>query len=156
MTWLLDTNVVSELWKPAPDAQCAAWLEQRADVCAISTITVAELRYGIDRLKAGKRKTELERDYNFLLEDYAGRFFEFDGPAAVERGRYAAALEHKLGLDWWRQVDLRDTQIAAIAREYGLRICTRNAKHFPLCDSDNPFAENNRPASFAPGNIRAD
>ena len=46
MTFLLDTNVVSELTKPAPDAKCLAWLNARADECAISTVTLAELRYG--------------------------------------------------------------------------------------------------------------
>jgi toxin FitB len=139
VTFLLDTNVVSELTKPAPDPQCLAWLHARADACAISTVTLAELRYGVERLPAGKRKTALERDFAFLLEDYSGRFFEFDGPAAVEWGRYAAELEVAAGADWWKHYDFRDTQIAAIAREYGLKVVTRNAKHFPFVDVENPF-----------------
>ncbi len=138
--FLLDTNVVSELWKEAPDPACVVWLDARAEACAISTITVSELRFGIERLTNEKRKAELERDYNFLLEDYAGRFFEFDGPAAAEWGRYAAELEAGLGADWWKMMDLRDTQIAAIAREYGLTVATRNSKHFPFCQTENPFA----------------
>jgi len=140
MTWLLDTNIVSELTKPAPDSKCVAWLEARANDCAISTITLAELRWGIERLPDGKRKSERERDYAFLTEDYAGRFYEFDGPAAAEWGRYAAELERTHGTDWWKQFDFRDTKIAAIAREYGLTVATRNAKHFPFCQTENPFA----------------
>ena len=87
MTWLLDTNIVSELTKPLPDATCVTWLEARAADCAISTITLAELRWGIERMTDGKRKNERERDYGFMVEDYAGRFYEFDGPAAAEWGR---------------------------------------------------------------------
>jgi predicted nucleic acid-binding protein len=140
MIWLLDTNIVSELTKPAPDSNCVAWLEARAADCAISAITLAELRWGIERLGDGKRKTERERDYRFLLEDYTGRFFDFDGPAAAEWGRYAAELEAEFGADWWKQYDFRDTQIAAIAREYGLTVVTRNAKHFPFVQTENPFS----------------
>lgn len=139
MTWLLDTNIVSELSKPVPDATCVSWLEERAADCSISTITLAELRWGIERLTDGKRKAELERDYRFLLEDYQGRFFEFDAAAAGEWGRYAAELEAQFGADWWKQFDFRDTMIAAIAREYGLTVATRNIKHFPFCRADNPF-----------------
>lgn len=139
MTWLLDTNIVSELTKPAPHPACVAWLEARAADCAISTITLAELRWGIERMTEGKRKSERERDYGFLLEDYTGRFYEFDGPAATEWGRYAAKLEAAHGSDWWKHFDLRDTQIAAIAREYGLTVATRNGKHFPFCQTENPF-----------------
>lgn len=139
MNYLLDTNVVSELTKPAPDPKCLAWLQARAAACAISTVTLAELRYGLDRLTDGKRKAALERDFAFLMEDYTGRFFEFDGPAAAEWGRYAAELEAAAGVDWWKHYDFRDTQIAAIAREYGLKVVTRNAKHFPFVATENPF-----------------
>lgn len=140
MTWLLDTNIVSELTKPAPDPVCVIWLEARAADCAISSITLAELRWGIERLPDGKRKADRERDYAFLLEDYQGRFFDFDGPAAAEWGRYPAELEAGFGSDWWKHYDFRDTQIAAIAREYGLTVVTRNVKHFPFCPNiENPF-----------------
>jgi predicted nucleic acid-binding protein len=43
------------------------------------------------------------------------------------------------GSDWWKQFDFRDTQIAAIGREYGLTVATRNVKHFPFCQTENPF-----------------
>lgn len=140
IAFLLDTNTVSELTKPSPDAKCLAWLQQHAAQCAISTVTLAELRYGVERLTEGRRKAELARDYDFLLEDYQGRFFEFDGPAATEWGRYAAELEADAGKDWWKQYDFRDTQIAAIAREYGLTVATRNTRHFKFVASANPFA----------------
>jgi len=139
MTYLLDTNIVSETSKPSPDPKCCAWLGARRGQCALSVITIAEIRYGIERLPAGKRKTAAATQFQFLLEDYAGLFLDFDGPSAAEWGRYAAALEAEHGSDWWKQFDLRDTQIAAIAREYGLTIATRNVKHFPFCKTENPF-----------------
>ncbi len=138
--FLLDTNIVSEFKKPLPNAGCIAWLESHAEQSAISVITVAELRYGIDRLPHGKRKTQRQQEFAFLLEDFRGRFFDFDGFAAGEWGRYAAELETHYGTDWWKQVDLKDTQIAAIAREYGLTVVTRNDKYFPFCPVLNPFS----------------
>ena len=92
MTWLLDTNIVSELTKPQPDPTCEAWLDARATDCAISTVTLSELRFGIERLPEGKKKTERNRDFRFLAEDYHGRFFDFDAPSGFEWGRYAAEL----------------------------------------------------------------
>jgi len=139
MIYLLDTNVATEGSKPVPDANCLAWLTARKGKCALSAITLAEIRFGIERLVTGKRKAALEAAYQFLLEDYAGQLFDFDGPSATEWGRYAGELEAEHGSDWWKHFDLRDTQIGAIAREYGLIVATRNAKHFPFCKTENPF-----------------
>jgi toxin FitB len=143
MSWLLDTNIVSELRKPSPNSICEAWLVANADGCFISTVTLAEIRWGIERLPHSRRKSEMERDFKFLMEDYQGRFCEFDGPAAFEWGRYAAELEARYGKDWWKQFDFRDTQIAAIAREYGLTVVTHNSKHFPFCQYLDPFDPKN-------------
>ena len=140
IAYLLDTNIVSELGKNAPDPKCVAWLDAHDGHCGLSVVTLAELRYGVERLAAGKSKNQRTRDFDFLLEDYRGRFFDFDGPAAAEWGRYAAELESSFGVNWWKTFDFRDTQIAAIAREYGLKIATRNEKHFPFCELVNPFA----------------
>jgi toxin FitB len=140
MKYLLDTNTVSELKKPKPDARCVAWVERNKKEAGLSVVAVAELRYGIERLPDGKHKAQRTRDFDFLLQDYRGRFFDFDGPAATEWGRYAAELERTFGQDWWKTYDFRDTQIAATAREYGLIVATRNGKHFPLCETVDPFA----------------
>jgi predicted nucleic acid-binding protein len=139
MNWLLDTNIVSEFTKPKPDPACEAWLEAHSEKCALCTISLSELRFGIERMPEGKKKSERDREFKHLAEDYSGRFFEFDAPSAFEWGRYAAELEAEYGSDWWKQFDLRDTQIAAIAREYGLTIATRNTRDFPFCKTENPF-----------------
>ncbi len=140
MSWLLDTNIVSELAKPAPDERCEAWLEQRAGDCFLSTITLAEIRWGIERLTDGRRQAELERSFQFLTEDYSGRVYDFDAAAAFEWGRLAEEIEAQYGANWWKQFDFRDTQVSAIAREYGLTVATRNQKHFPFVATENPFA----------------
>jgi len=140
MNWLLDTNIISELNKGNPSAALLAWLEAHRGECFLSTITLSELRYGIERLPGGKRKSELEREFNFLLEDYQGRFYDVDGSVASEWGRYAAELEAHYGKGWHEQFDYRDTMLAATAREYGLGLATRNVKHFPFCPTvTNPF-----------------
>jgi toxin FitB len=139
LIWLLDTNIISELNKSAPDRVCLAWLDAHAADCAISTLSLAELRFGIERLTDGKRKKERDRDFRFLMEDCNGRFFDFDAVSALEWGRYVSELEAEYGSNWWRQFDLGDTQIAAIAREYVFTIATRNTRHFPFCKTENPF-----------------
>jgi toxin FitB len=140
MTFLLDTNIVSETSKPQPDVNVVNWLKSNRGQCALSSVTLAEMRYGIERLPNGKRKTALDTKLQFLVEDYADMLYEFDGAVAYEWGRYAAELEAEHGVNWWKQFDFRDTQIAAIAREYGLTIATRNTEHFPFCSIVNPFA----------------
>jgi len=138
-SYLLDTNIVSETSKPAPDANCIAWLKSKRGQCRLSSVTVAELRYGIERMPEGKRKAGAESEFQFLCDDFTG-LLEFDGPAAYEWGRYAAELEAEHGADWWKHFDMRDTLVAAIAREYGLTVATRNGKHFPFCQTENPFS----------------
>jgi predicted nucleic acid-binding protein len=69
MTYLLDTNVVAETSKPLPDSKCVAWLLAHRGKCALSAVTVAEIRYGIERLPDGKRKAAVEAVYQFLMDD---------------------------------------------------------------------------------------
>lgn len=140
MTYLLDTNTLSEATKTTPDEKVKAWIKEHRTKCAISSITVAEMRYGIERRVESREKNRLETVYRRMLEDHAGNFFEFDCFAAAEWGRYASELEAELGKDWWKMIDLRDTQIAAIARCYGLTVVTRNTKDFPFCKHENPFS----------------
>jgi len=147
--YLLDTNVVSELTKKQPDARCVAWVLKNGNECCISSVTLAELCYGVARLPDGKRRNELRQALRFLLEDYQGRFLDFDCQAATEWGRYAAELEQTFGADWWKTFDFRDTQNAAIAREYGLTVATRNTRHFPGCDTINPWESSEHPAGQA-------
>ena len=77
---LLDTNVVSEPLRPAPDARVIAWLDaQPMETLYLSSITVAELRAGVALLPPGKRTTELRESLEQrVLPLFAGRVLPFD------------------------------------------------------------------------------
>lgn len=139
MRYVLDTNVVSETAKPAPHAACIAWLLAHAHDCCVTTITLAELRYGLERLREGKKKRELSRRYEFLRQEFGDWVLDFDESAATEFGRYAAEYEADRGLRAVEQADLRDLQIAAIARSRGWAVVTRNTHDFPFVETVNPF-----------------
>ncbi len=133
---LLDTNVLSELMRPKPDPVVTAWLDaQSVDDLHISSITVAEILYGVARMPDGKRKQAL---YDLALamfeEDFAGNILPFDTDAAVHYADLVAASEAR-----GKVADMADGQIAAIARLHGAQIATRNVRHFesfgvPLVD----------------------
>lgn len=74
MKYLLDSNVLSEPTKPKPDPAVIAWLDANESECAVSSISLAELRYGIERLPEGKRRNQLEREFAFLRQDSCGYF----------------------------------------------------------------------------------
>ena len=82
---LLDTNVLSELTRPRPSPRVVAWLEANEPLLAVPAIALAELRCGIARLPAGRRKTSLLRS--------RGRVFSFDERAAEVYGDVAARAE---------------------------------------------------------------
>lgn len=67
MNWLLDTNTVSEISKPNPDPNCMGWLTAHEEECFISTVTLAEMRWGIERLPEGKKKRDRDREFEFLV-----------------------------------------------------------------------------------------
>ena len=139
MLWLLDTNVVSDLWKPRPNPGTMAWLEENKDECALSEITFGELYYGVHRLPVDKRRSELVRRISFLREDYRDVILPF-GPAESEAwGEYAAELIASRGKNFWSGRTTRDSAIAAIARAWSLTVVTRDVNHFPFVETLNPF-----------------
>ena len=123
MSYLIDTNVISETAKPVPDANVLHWLGQRSPL-VLPSIAVYEIASGIQRLAPGKRREFLEAWLAELL-DMAGDVLPFDGSAALT----CAALEseaRRLG----RAFELRDLLILAIAKSRDLAIATRNVSHF--------------------------
>ena len=127
---LLDTNVFSELMRPQADARVKAWiLKQKSVDLIISTITIAEIQYGIARLPAGKRQSDLqERFLAFVKEAFRGRIYGFDETAAHLYGAIATNCE-KIG----NNADAVDLMIAAIAASQKAKIATRNIKDFKGC-----------------------
>ncbi len=127
---VLDTNVIWELMRPAPDDGVRAWLAAKDPLdLAITTITVAEIRRGIVRLPNGRQRKRLEEKFSaFVEEAFAGRLLVFDQAAAYACGEVSAARERK-GL----HADAVDMMIAAIVKSAGATLATRNTSDFEQC-----------------------
>jgi hypothetical protein len=128
---ILDTNVLSELMAPSPSPKVRAWIsDQRATgkLC-LTTISVAEILYGIELLPKEKRRDGLLTEAEAMFtEDFAGRTLPFDEPAARAFGKIAAARRGQ-----GRPIAEFDAQIAAIASVNGATLATRNTADFEGC-----------------------
>ncbi len=123
---ILDTNVVSELMRPEPDARVRQWVGgQQADELGTTTITVAEIRHGIERLPDGKRKESLLSAATDLFAGFGHLVRPFDAPAAAWFGP-VMVRRARLGLP----VQGFDALIASICRAQGATLATRNVKDF--------------------------
>lgn len=127
MSYLLDTNVVSEPLRKKPDPTVLRWLhEVDEDKTYISVVTLSELRDGIDRMPAGAQRMRLDDWLRLQVpERFDGRIVGIDPELALECGR-VMARQFKLG----RQPDAMDAFIAATAKQEGLRLVTRNVADF--------------------------
>lgn len=127
MSFLLDTNVVSEWTKPRPDAGVVAWLDDAdEDHIFLSVVTLIELRYGIDRLDAGKRRLQLDHWLrNDLIIRFEGRILPVDEPVADVCGKLLATRQAA-----GRPMNAMDALIAATAEARELALVTRNAADF--------------------------
>ena len=136
---VLDTNVVSEAMKPEPDAAVRTWLnDQAAETLYLSSVTLAELLFGIRSLPAGKRKKLLDRAMTELLELFGGRILPFDTDAAR---RYAdLAVTAKNG---GRGFPRPDGYIAAIAASRGFIVASRDTSPYEAAGVTviNPWKE---------------
>ncbi len=135
---VLDTNVVSEVVKPAPSPNVIDWLNgQESSDLYITAITLGEISYGVEVLPAGTRRTSLARALNhFIDQAFGDRILVFDRESATEYGRVMAG-RRKLG----RPLSAPDGQIAAITRRQQFQLATRNVKDFEACGLGliNPF-----------------
>ena len=127
MNFLLDTNVVSEWTKPRPDSGVVAWLaEVDEDRVFISVVTLAELRYGIERMPSGGRRNRLDV---WLSEQLPARFearvLAVDIETAHTWGRVMAR-----GRNGGRPVGAMDAFMAATAERHQLTLVTRNVSDF--------------------------
>ncbi|WIY82362.1 type II toxin-antitoxin system VapC family toxin [Propionimicrobium sp. PCR01-08-3] len=123
---VLDTNVISEVMRPRPEARVQAWLDgQSIDTLYVSSITVAELLFGVGALPVGARKDRLRKAADGLLALFAGRVLAFDQESAR---RYAeiAVDARRLG----RSLAVADGYIAAIAASRSFAVATRNVSDF--------------------------
>jgi len=125
--------VLSEIQRAAPDPNVSAWLANRdARETFISTPSIGEIRFGIARLAAGKKRETLERWFtDGLLVHYRERTLDLDTAAAIEWGNILAAAR-----DSGKPIADIDAQIAAIAKVHSLTLVTRNVRHFADCRID--------------------
>ncbi len=123
---LIDTNVVSEAMKPVPDDAVRGWLdEQAAETLYLSSVTIAELMFGIGALPKGKRKDKLASALDGVMELFADRVLPFD----IDAARHYADLAVKAraaGMGF----PTPDGYIAAIAASKGFVVATRDTCAF--------------------------
>jgi len=137
---LLDTNIISEMMKPIPNARVINWIDQQnVTQLFITAITIAEISYGLNVLPKGNRRSVLENAFNKAIkESFMHRILLFDDNAAHFYGKIMGERK-KLG----RPMSILDGQIAAIARTCESVIATRNINDFENCGLQliNPFDE---------------
>jgi predicted nucleic acid-binding protein len=123
---ILDTNVLSALMRQTPDRNVVTWLDQqpRSSIWTTS-ITVLEVRFGLQSMAVGKRRFALIQAFESVLETIGQRVVAFDVSAAEQAGDLMAS-RHQQG----RPRDLRDTMIAGIALAQHATLATRNTAHF--------------------------
>ena len=131
MTVLLDTDVVSELIRKAPDPAVEAWVAGHPlEKLFFSAVGEAELRYGAAILPAGRRRESLVSEIEAMLRDaFEERVLPFDSEAARVYAEIAA-MRRSAG----RPVPPADCQIAAIARSRDMAVATRNVRDFEDMD----------------------
>ena len=137
---ILDTSVLSEVFRPHPDTRVTIWLESLADDVAITAITLAELLAGVRRLPNGRRRETLSTAVSTTVRTYRSTraILAFDSSAAEHYATILAAREHA-GLP----ISMADAQIAAICRAHGASCATRDTKDFAQTGIEliNPWHE---------------
>lgn len=124
---VLDTNVISEAMRVEPLDLVMRWLgDQDPDSLFTTSITAAELRYGVAKMPSGRRRTDYERVVDAILQrDFSGRVLPFDAEAAA----HYAAIASQSGMTR-DDGSLFDAMIASIALRHGAPVATRNVRHF--------------------------
>lgn len=124
---ILDTNVLSEPLKPAPDQAVVDWLDAQApESLYLTTVCLAELLAGVHALPSGKRRATLKQALTEqILPLFEGRIFAFDRQAAE-----TFALVHAGARKAGNTIGFADCAIAAIATANGCMVATRNGRDF--------------------------
>jgi predicted nucleic acid-binding protein len=132
---ILDTNVLSALMRQLPDKSVVAWLDRQPRTSIWTTsVTILEVRFGLQIMPGGKRRSALVQAFEIVLDTIGHRVAPFDMAAAQQAGDVMAS-RHKTG----RSGELRDTMIAGIVLAQHATLATRNTIHFddvlvPLVD----------------------
>ena len=129
MSFLLDTNAVSEWVKPRPDPGLIGWMEATdEDRIFISVVSLAEIRYGVERMAAGRRRSRLEQWLQHELPlRFETRILPVDTNVADAWGKTVSRSEAA-----GRPIGAMDAFLAATAEIHRLTLVTRNVSDFPL------------------------
>jgi toxin FitB len=124
---LIDTNVISELWKAEPNLDVLAWVDaQTVETLYLSAITVAELRFGLATMPEGKRRTIYqERLENEVLPTFTGRVLPFDLDASQAYADLMARAKAE-----GKAIGKADGYLAATASACGFMVATRDISPF--------------------------
>ena len=137
---LLDTNVVSAAMKPRAPTTVLAWIDRQPTTeLYLSTITIAEISFGLYNLPDGRRRRDLEQRFEqVVLEGFEGRVLSFELAAAHAYGEIMGRRKRS-----GRPMSPLDGQIAAIARVHRMSVATRNGRDFEECGLEivDPFEE---------------
>lgn len=130
MSYLLDTNVVSEAFRPRRNVEVEGWFERTPrNRIFVSSVTKAELLFGLAIMPSGRRQLQLsEAMYKFLSRELRTEILPF---GTREAELYAEIGSHRRALG--RPISQFDAQIAAIARSHGFAVVTRNVADFEDC-----------------------
>jgi predicted nucleic acid-binding protein len=121
----LDTNVVSEALRKTPDPAVVAWLVRNDAELVLPTVTIAEVAFGIGKIRPDQRAARLEQGLASWRHRFADRIFAFTEAAALAYGDIMSTA-----LRQGRPMTAPDGMIAAIARINGGRLATRNVADF--------------------------
>ncbi len=137
MSWLLDTDVLSQPVKTGGNRAVIAWLEREQDECYTSAIVIAQIAYWV-RTKEGRTRTRLQLWLRRSIEVMEGRILGFNVTTAHVWADQKPMLERA-----GQPMPVEDSYIAATARRHNLTIVTGNDKHFrrPGLKVFNPFTE---------------
>lgn len=124
---ILDSNVVSEIMLPKPDERVTGWLDRQPSTSIWTTsVTVFEVRFGLETMPVGRRRTALLASFErWLGEVVQQRIASYDETAARRAAELAAGRQRR-----GRPSELRDTMIAGIVLANHAKLATRNVKHF--------------------------
>lgn len=127
---VLDTNVVSELMRPAPEARVLRWFStQAAEDLHITSVTMAEILHGVELIPTGRRRDAVRAGAEKMFESVFGdRILTFEDRAAHAFSQIASSRRRQ-----GKPISQSDAQIAAIARVHGATLATRNPYVFEGC-----------------------
>jgi toxin FitB len=123
---ILDTNVLSALMRQTPDQNVLVWLDKQPRTSVWTTsVTILEVRFGLQIMSLGKRRALLIQAFEAVLEKIGYRVAPLDAAAAQQAGDLMASRQKK-----GRPGELRDTMIAGIVLAHHATLATRNVMHF--------------------------